>query len=100
MPDVTALRRRQQVLLAEQRAEQRKAAAAGLRAFTAIVDEFQGLDDRANGERAGYIQALRDVGILAPGESAATLLAPAPAPRPAPVEQVVKAKLTRDEVTK
>ena len=73
MPDITVVRRRQQVLLAEQRAAQRQAAAAGLRALTVIVDEFQGLDDRANGERAGYIQALRDVGILAPGESAAHL---------------------------
>ena len=77
MPDITVMRRRQQVLKAEQRAAHRQAAADGLRALTVAADAECGIDDRANGERAGYIEALRDVGILAPGESAATLLAPA-----------------------
>lgn len=53
------------------RAAQRQAAAAGLHGM---------IDNRENRDlRAGYVAALRDVGILAPGESAATLLAEWPA---------------------
>lgn len=59
------------------RVAQRKAA-AGLREATLWADGEFGIDDRANGEQAGYIGALMDVGILAKNESGATLLAELP----------------------